>query len=1229
MSSITNRLNEINELLTRNKSLISSSIISKGGDPTLSSNSTFQELSEGILNLKSSGENIEILPIDLFSLDKSSTSEDILQIYSLDNWNKLFTSQGLLYIISDSVFTPVTIIINDTSIIFIIDIPIGGHDDQNLAIEFNLVKSEDNQITNVSVSNKYVFLEQSSYDVNQINNTIPQPIIEFKLKDSDGSIHTINCSEDYQIKNLSSTIDLYDLIGKTSDEILNKLLENKYYQVILSKCKSENDDFNENEYLYSADSLYLLLTYFCNPDQIGLSPLYKNTYLYNGQVINILNTNIDKEDNLNNITLSYIYEDKMNKVKFSFDTSDISNGNILIQCTLEQKEIGGSLTGNITTHTHDREVQIITKSPDVWDGVSESLSLDGSGTQSDPYLINTCSDYLHWFKNSSKYNGDADSPQIVYIKITNDLDFNNIELNLDQYSYTSVLSSNPSDPTSVNGISVLVNLDGGNHEIKNINVLNSGSITPLGYICSLYNLKFYGNITINLDTSTYYQEDQDYALMNLSGGFPDMTMMGYSTNSGCEYHLNISMVGTPKGSVTMAFVGGNGTGGNLYDNVYTNNIEYGSYSVTMFERIMIVKSSNRYSSYTKSKFYGSLPSNIDKNLDPFNITEPGNYSFSYLIDRLGISSGEVSSDLYYDSSITNKIIVFEQSNQDNQIVDSTDNIIPKSDSELKSDEFLNTLISNSYNLTWVKGDDSYPCFYKEAEYEEIELYPGYVSNNGFKEKVSQVLPYSSQDNDGIITSNQYIDLFGGDRYENIDKWDGTVAIGFNGGTGTSSDPYTIVNGQQLAYLAKIVNEGYDTSGKYYSITKDIDLNNIPFTPIGGCATKEEMENGTWINKGIFKGTLRSLSGSKITPTIYNLSIIQPDKYCVGLFGISFGETGYLIINNGNIEAAGLCGSFIGLSMPSNDLGILLYSGCNITVNGSELSSSCEFSNSSGGLIGSYVYTNYDTNCTPLYYGFSGFCGKLISNTSYSRSYFGGIIGEVIYSVNVNDDTTVKDKLSLNTALTYSTGEFDLQNSSSYGINIGHIVLKNSGSLDVSSTNIYEVCAVIKSGYELKYKDPTDSQEIPEFTNQNDLLNILSEFDSTFDSETRIVQDKLNGYPAIYNYPKGYMYFYPGVLSKVDDINKIYESSNIIDGSHPNHYIESSQGLSVRIDNPVDGMIYNLMISNISSSSISIDFYSGQWICDDTLPVSIESGKYLEANVWYVKSKYFLSYKLWK
>lgn len=57
------------------------------------------------------------------------------------------------------------------------------------------------------------------------------------------------------------------------------------------------------------------------------------------------------------------------------------------------------------------------------------------------------------------------------------------------------------------------------------------------------------------------------------------------------------------------------------------------------------------------------------------------------------------------------------------------------------------------------------------------------------------------------------------------------------GSGTESDPFLIENAQNLAWLQYMINADYshETSGKYYLLTTDIDLNGSEYfqwEPIG-------------------------------------------------------------------------------------------------------------------------------------------------------------------------------------------------------------------------------------------------------------------------------------------------------------------------------------------------------------------------------------------------------------
>lgn len=134
----------------------------------------------------------------------------------------------------------------------------------------------------------------------------------------------------------------------------------------------------------------------------------------------------------------------------------------------------------------------------------------------------------------------------------------------------------------------------------------------------------------------------------------------------------------------------------------------------------------------------------------------------------------------------------------------------------------------------------------------------------------------------------------------VTVWDGSVADGFAGGSGTEEDPYIIVTAEQLAYFAQSVNSGdrcYDT---YIRMDSDIQLNDTTdwehwgqtdengsiispvnvWTPIG---------DNQWFNC-IFDGNGHIVSG------VY----INNEKNNQGLFGEC----------NGTIKNVGVLDSYI-------------------------------------------------------------------------------------------------------------------------------------------------------------------------------------------------------------------------------------------------------------------------------------------------------------------------------
>ena len=129
-------------------------------------------------------------------------------------------------------------------------------------------------------------------------------------------------------------------------------------------------------------------------------------------------------------------------------------------------------------------------------------------------------------------------------------------------------------------------------------------------------------------------------------------------------------------------------------------------------------------------------------------------------------------------------------------------------------------------------------------------------------------------------------------------WDGSIATAFAGGSGTESDPYQIANGAELAYLASSVNSGKTYTGKNFVLTANIDLNGLPWTPIGNSFSDALLEGSNYrIFAGNFDGngyTISNVSiGSETAP-------LEADVF--GLFGATAGK-----ISNLNLDTVSIHG----------------------------------------------------------------------------------------------------------------------------------------------------------------------------------------------------------------------------------------------------------------------------------------------------------------------------------
>jgi hypothetical protein len=235
-------------------------------------------------------------------------------------------------------------------------------------------------------------------------------------------------------------------------------------------------------------------------------------------------------------------------------------------------------------------------------------------------------------------------------------------------------------------------------------------------------------------------------------------------------------------------------------------------------------------------------------------------------------------------------------------------------------------------------------------------------------------------------------------------WQGYAAASFNGGTGTAEDPFQIANAEQLAFLAKCVNDT-DTwdnysNGKYFILTADIFLNDslmansdtvrtgsfLEWTPIG-----LERPNGNHHFRGTFDGNGHVISG---------LFIDRSDPFN-GLFGFTQGASiRNLTIVDSYVKGGDYTGSLIGYA-----------DGCSLKhlTNKARVRGTTE---NTGGIVGFTEYASSIDSCSndgqvSSMAGAGGIAGRIHNNTPISNSInrgkveglfrVGGIVGATFYN----------------------------------------------------------------------------------------------------------------------------------------------------------------------------------------------------------------------------------------
>ncbi|MGC9772558.1 hypothetical protein SAMN04488510_12616 [Fervidobacterium changbaicum] len=257
-----------------------------------------------------------------------------------------------------------------------------------------------------------------------------------------------------------------------------------------------------------------------------------------------------------------------------------------------------------------------------------------------------------------------------------------------------------------------------------------------------------------------------------------------------------------------------------------------------------------------------------------------------------------------------------------------------------------------------------------------------------------------------------------------------IGYTFAGGDGSESNPYLIGTVNQLKLLNK---DAYRTTGKYFKLVADIDLQGANWEPIGTYSSN--LAQSAFV--GVFDG-----NGKKVRNLTYNDS----SKTNVGLFGYIYNATvKNLILENANITAQAY-------------VGVLSGGAKNSTVEKVGVRNSSVTATNSGnypyvgGLIGD---VNADTGSTNPMIVRQCFADNVtVSAPNNDNARAGGLFGR--FYANQTTNSVVED--------CYATGQVNFKSTSSSNIGglIG-LVSRNTSGSPLGEVTIRRCYAAVRPG----------------------------------------------------------------------------------------------------------------------------------------------------------------------
>ena len=511
------------------------------------------------------------------------------------------------------------------------------------------------------------------------------------------------------------------------------------------------------------------------------------------------------EDAKYTVTVNYLFLDgtvaaEADIIEFNYEEFATVNAKTIDGYVPNKNYVKVEVLENITVNIYYSELS-------VWDGITVSESLSGSGTAEDPYLIQSAADLAYLDKNATNIENFKD----VYFKMTKSIDLNGHSMKIGEYP-------------GWGGRKIFFGIfDGNNCAVINLNMTESGMGGGLFAVVSgtVKNLSVYG--TVKGDN-------------NMVGGIVGWLYNGTLDN--CTGYVTVTSTAPEVGALV----------GTSENGTILNCVNYGSVLGNDSIGCIAGKASGRIENcinygtavgcYNVATIYGSKHNSgtpaLTNNKDYGTAETKHTLGHHEAVEATCETAGNVE---YYACSVCNKNFDAEGNVISNVIVDA------------KGHAWDDGVLS--------EGKKTYTCGTCGTIREEV-IYTVTVNHlyidgsRAFETEVIEVgnntrYTVNAKTLEGYVASHDYVmgDMLGENQtvaiyYSEVSVWDGTSISTSLAGTGTEADPYLIQSAADLAYFAKVINEhnvdGTFTkdhtsrevytvyAGVYFKLTKSIDLN---------------------------------------------------------------------------------------------------------------------------------------------------------------------------------------------------------------------------------------------------------------------------------------------------------------------------------------------------------------------------------------------------------------------